>query len=188
MTTSARQPRVAYADYLARESDATVKREYLRGEVWAMAGGTPEHARLAARMISALSRLLHDRPCEVFSSDVRVRIEATDLATYPDATVVCDRIERAGDDGDAITNPMLLVEVLSDSTEAYDRGEKWAHYQHIASLQAYLLVSQHGSRIEAFQRTADGWRYAEARAGQELTLECLGGAIDVDALYRSALQ
>jgi Uma2 family endonuclease len=103
---------MTYAEYLEFERTSDVKHEYLRGEVFAMAGGTPEHARLAANVISELGGALRGRPCSVFTSDVRVRIETTDRSTYPDVTVVCDRLQRAADDPDAITNPVVIVEVF----------------------------------------------------------------------------
>lgn len=122
--TITKPSRMAYAAYRDGEVDAQVKHEYLRGEVFAMTGGTPQHSALAARITAILSRELVGRPCRVFSSDLRVRIEATDLATYPDVSVVCNGLETAADDDLAIVNPILLVEVLSDSTEAYDRGQE----------------------------------------------------------------
>ena len=192
MSEVSERKRLLYADYLLAEREAEAqqeaKHEYLRGEVWAMAGGSPEHGRLAMRVAAILTRLLEGKPCELFSSDVRVRIEATDLATYPDLSVVCEGIEAAGDDPSAVANPMLLVEVLSDSTEAYDRGEKWAHYQRLESLEAYLLVSQRAPRIELFSRTEDGgWSYAQATAGQRLAIPALGGSVEVDEVYRDPL-
>src|SRR5215212_185514 len=113
--------RMSYAEYLAAENKTDVRHEWLRGEVFAMAGGTPEHAALAAAVIAALSAALRDRPCRVFSADARVRVLATGLSTYSDVTVVCGRLETDPEDANAIINPVLLIEVLSDSTEAYDR-------------------------------------------------------------------
>lgn len=149
---------------------------------------TPEHGRLAARVINQLINLLVDKPCEVYSSDVRIRIAATNLATYSDVSVVCHEVEHAADDADAIANPTVIVEVLSDPTEAYDRGEKWAHYQRIDSLKAYVLVSQKHPAVELFQRQEDGsWRYHRALAGERLALASLGGELEVDVLYRNNL-
>src|SRR5690606_18254945 len=119
------------------------------------AGSTLEHARLASRVAYLLGRELEGRPCEVFSSDARVRIEATDLDTYPDLSVVCGKPQSADADAHALINPILLVEVLSDSTEAYDRGQKAAHYRRIPSLRAYLMVAQHEPRLELQLRQDD---------------------------------
>ncbi|WP_106391811.1 Uma2 family endonuclease [Enhygromyxa salina] len=178
---------MSYAEYLAFEREAEAKHEYVNGEVYAMAGGSPEHARLAIRLAAELLRSLADRPCEVFSSDLRVRNLVTGRSTYPDLTVVCGRLLRAPDDELAVVNPVLVVEVLSDGTERQDRGDKWRHYQLIESLQTYVLVSQAAPLLEVFRRADDAWRYQAAGPGQQLTLDDRGLTLDVDALYRSGL-
>lgn len=179
--------RLSYAEYLAFERASELKHEYLRGEVFAMAGGTPEHSRLAANVIRELGTALRGRPCAVFTSDARVRIEETDRATYPDVTVVCGRLEHATDDPDAITNPVVIVEVLSDATEADDRGEKFAHYRRVGSLREYVLVSQRARRIEVYRRRDARWVLDEAGAGQTLRLESIEAALAVDEVYRDPL-
>jgi Uma2 family endonuclease len=177
--------RVTYLEYCELERDAASKHEYLRGEVFAMAGGTLEHGRLSARVIYLLSRELEGRPCRVFSSDVRVRIDATDLDTYPDASVVCGEPRTDARDSNALLNPLLVVEVLSDSTEAYDRGQKASHYRRNPSMQAYLLVSQHDPRLELQVRRSDGsWALLEARPGERLVIEPLAIELAVDEVYR----
>lgn len=175
---------MTYAEFLAFEEASATKHEYLDGLVVAMAGGSPEHARLSARLIVELTRLLGDRPCVVYSSDARVRISATNRATYPDVTVVCGETEAADDDADAITNPIVLVEVLSDTTEREDRGEKFAHYRRLPSLQEYVLVSQREPRIEVFRRAEQMWIFREAGPGESIELGSLGVTLDVDAVYR----
>ena len=179
---------MTYAEYLAAEAVAEVRHEFLNGEVWEMAGGTPEHSALAAAVIGELRSALRGKPCRVFTSDLRVRIPQTDLATYPDLSIVCGQLETAPDDKDAITNPIVLVEVLSDSTEAYDRGAKAAHYRRIASLREYVLVSQAEPRIEV-QRRAEGgrWELLEARPGETIELSSLGVRLDVAAVYANPL-
>jgi len=178
---------MTYAQYLELERTSEVKHEYLRGEIFAMAGGSPEHARLAANVIGDLRAALRGRPCAVFTSDARVRIEVTDRATYPDVTVVCGRLEHAPDDPDSITNPVVIVEVLSDATEADDRGEKFAHYRRLASLQEYLLVSQRARRLEVYRRRDDRWVLDEAGAGETLHLDSIDVALAVDEIYRDPL-
>lgn len=180
---------MTYQAYLEAERTSTTKHEYLRGEVYAMAGGTPTHAGLAMAMGTVLSNGLAGQPCRVFGSDLRVRVEATDLATYPDIAVVCGRFESSEFDADAATNPVMIVEVLSDSTEAYDRGEKFAHYRRIPSLREYVLLSQPEPRIETYAKNAQGaWVLSEAGAGEHLELRSLPGVtVDVDALYRDPL-
>lgn len=180
-------PRTTYAQYLDLERVSEVKHEYLRGEIFAMAGGSPEHSRLAANVIGELRAALRGRPCAVFTSDARVRIEATDRATYPDVTVVCGRLEPAPDDPDSITNPVVIVEVLSDATEADDRGEKFAHYRRLGSLREYLLVSQRARRLEVYRRRDDRWVLDEAGAGETLRLTSIDIDLSVDEVYRDPL-
>jgi Uma2 family endonuclease len=178
---------MTYAEYLAAERTAEVRHEYLRGEVLAMAGGTPEHARIAANVIAALTTSLRGKPCAVFTSDLRIRIENTDRSTYPDVSVVCGKREAARDDEDALTNPTVVVEVLSDTTEADDRGEKFAHYRRIPSLRAYVLVSQRTPRIEVYRREGDEWILSEATSGQVARLVSIGVELSVDDVYRDPL-
>lgn len=146
------QTTIPYAQYLELEKPSEVKHEYLRGEIWAMAGGTPAHSNIAANVTAALINALRGKPCGVFNSDLRVRVQETNRSTYPDVTVVCGKREVASDDAQAVTNPILIVEVLSDSTEASDRGEKFAHLQRLPSLKEYVLVGQKDQRIEVFRR------------------------------------
>lgn len=179
------QPAVTmtYAQYLASEHASETKHEYVNGLVYAMAGGSVQHGRLAVRLARLVLNGLDGRPCDVFSSDVRVRIEATGRSTYPDLSVVCGPRRTATDDPDALANPVLIAEVLSDSTEASDRGEKWAHYQRLASLKEYVLVSQHEPHVEVFRRRNDGeWTYASYRDG-EVELVSLGLRVPIGALY-----
>jgi len=180
---------MTYAEYVASEAASPVKREFIRGQVYAMAGGTPEHGALAAAVMGELRTALRGKPCRVFSFDLRVRILDTQMATYPDATVVCGKLETAPDDPNAAINPKLLVEVLSESTEAYDRGSKAAHYRRIPSLQEYVLVAQDEPRIEVYRRTDDGgWVLHEARPGEKLELQSVGVMLDVAAVYENPLE
>lgn len=180
--------RHTYHDYLVLERSANVKHEFLAGEIYAMAGGTPEHAALAANVTASLGAQLRGRSCQAFSSDLRVRVQATGLATYPDVTVVCGRAERDSEDRDAVVNPTLLVEVTSPSTEDYDRREKLEHYQQIPSLREVVLVSHRERCVEVFRRGDDtAWHRSEARAGQSLALASVAGSLAVDEIYRDAL-
>lgn len=180
---------MTYAAYLAAEEVSDTKHEYLRGEVYAMAGGTPEHAGLMAAVLAELVVALRGRPCRAYTSELRVRIEATDLSTYPDITVVCGSLETSVIDRHAATNPILIVEVVSDSTEGYDRGEKFAHYRRIPSLREYVLVSQQKPWIESYFKNEQGvWMLSEAGAGGMLELAALAGvSLDVDRIYRNPL-
>ncbi len=178
---------VSYVDYLALERTSETKHEYINGLVYAMAGGSLDHSRLSMNCGRVLGVALTGRPCVTFNSDARVRILETGRSTYPDLSVVCGRLERAPDDPDAITNPTVIVEVLSDSTEASDRGDKFAHYRRLPSLQQYVLVSQTTSRIEVFTRQGETWTLSEAAAGQTLRLSSLDVEISVDDVYRDPL-
>lgn len=179
--------KTSYAEYLAAEETSAEKHEFLDGEVRAMAGGTISHGALAARLAYLLGAALDGKPCSVFSSDVRVRIEASNRTVYPDLTVVCGRLERSAVDAEAIANPVLIVEVLSDSTEAYDRGEKWRHYRRLPSLHEYVLVSQREPLIEVFRRAGAAWTPLEAGPGESIELASLGVSLGVDALYADPL-
>ncbi len=184
MIARARLAHYTYEEYQRFEEATNAKHEYLGGQILAMAGGTPEHAALATAIIALLERQLAGRTCYPFSSALRIRVRATGLATYPDVTVICGDLERDPADRNAAVNPTLLVEVLSASTEAYDRGEKADHYRRIPSLREYLLVSHRERRIERWQRNEKGdWERQSAGKGEVIHLSVLGVALDVDAVY-----
>jgi Uma2 family endonuclease len=145
-------PRMTPEEYLAIERQADTRSEYLNGEMFAMNGGDRWHNLVKTNLSGELSMQLKGRTCEVYSSDQRVHIPATGLYTYPDVVVVCG--EPRFEDGllDTLLNPKLIVEVLSPTTEAYDRGEKFEHYQSIDSLMEYLLVNPARSRVEHYLR------------------------------------
>ena len=177
---------MTYAEYLAFERTSATKVEFADGLAYAMAGGTPEHAQLSMQLGAALVGLV--RPgrgrCRVYSSDAKIHVLATGSSYYPDLSVVCGDIERAAVDSAAITNPVMVVEVLSGSTENYDRRTKFADYLRIASLDHYLLASQERARLEHYRRNADGtWTLTIAEAGGVIRLPELGGDIVVDDVY-----
>lgn len=176
-----------YAEYLAFEQSSATKHEWIDGVVYAMSGGSPEHSRLQARVIVALTVALAGKPCAPFTSDLRVFVSAANRSTYPDVTVICDKVQPSENDPHAATNPTVLVEVLSPNSEADDRGEKWALYQRIPSLQHYVLVSQHRPRVEVYSRTDLGWHYAEWLPGASFELAAVGASIAVDDIYAGAL-
>lgn len=181
--------RFSFVEYLVLEEIAVVKHEFLDGHVWAMAGGTPAHAAIAANVIALLSAQLRDRPCRVFTSDLRIRVQATGLGTYPDVSVVCGRLETDPADprGNTVTNPAVLVEVLSPSTEEYDRGEKLAHYQRIPSLAEIVLVAHDERRLEVWRRQGDHWTVDVFRDGDRARLPSLGIELAVAEVYRDPL-
>jgi Uma2 family endonuclease len=177
----------SYAEYRALEDESPTKHEFLDGEIYAMAGGTPDHAALAATVIRILGSQLHPG-CRVFTSDLRVRISATGLSTYPDAAVICGRSARAEDDAMAVTNPTVIVEVTSPSAEAYDRGAKLRHFQQLSSAREILIVSHTEPRLTLHRREGGSWSTIEAVAGQTLTFESVGANMAVDDVYREALE
>jgi Uma2 family endonuclease len=184
MSSHPRLHAYTYANYLAHEAASNVKHEYLDGEIYAMAGGTPEHASLAMVIGSSLVRQLEGRSCRVFSSDLRVRVVETGLATYPDISVVCGTLERDVESPETVLNPKVLVEILSDGTESYDRGEKFEHYKRIPSLEEYVLVSQKEPLIEVWRKENRSWSRDEGRTGAVLKLRAIGCELVVEEIFR----
>lgn len=189
MGDPAPKPRVSYAEYIALEEKSPAKHEWLDGVIYDMAGGTPDHAGLALTVGRLLGNQLEGKRCRVFSSDLKIRVLATNLGTYADISVVCGQLERDPDSHTAVTNPTVLVEVLPDSTEAYDRGEKFAHYRRIPSLREYVIVGQSKPLIEVHRKNEAGlWvLVAEAGAGEQATLESIGCVLNVDEVYLDPL-
>ena len=178
-------PKLTPDEYLAIEREAEYKSEYFNGEMFARPGGSPNHSRICTRLIVALGSRLEEGGCEVFSSDLRIRTAAAGLYAYPDVTVVCGT--PVIEDTDLLTNPRLIFEALSDSTEARDRGFKFRRYKQIPSLKEYVLVSQAEPYIEQFQRAADGeWtNYSEVRGLEAvLVLKSVGIEIPLAEIYR----
>lgn len=179
--------RYTYREYLALEDGANVRHEFFDGEIYAMAGGTPEHAAICANVSTALNLQLRGKGCRVHASDLRIRVLATGLVTYPDVSVVCARAELDPDSRVTVINPTAVVEVLSPSTAAYDRGEKLANYQRIPSLREVVLVAHDERLVEVWHRDAAGaWTRREARSGG-IALDALGCTLDVDDVYRDEL-
>jgi Uma2 family endonuclease len=147
---------VTYEQYLSREQTATYKTEYYRGELFAMVGGTPQHNTISGNVFSRLRGKLRGSNCRPFNSDQRIRIADIGLATYPDVSIVCGDLQLDEQDRDAITNPVVLFEVLSKSTERYDRGKKFDLYRHLNSFKEYVLVDQNEPYVESFLRQEDG--------------------------------
>jgi Uma2 family endonuclease len=184
----ARRLHYTYAEYRALEDESSIRHEYLDGEIYAMAAGSPDHAALAASIIRLLGAQL-PRGCRMFTSDLRVRIPATGLSTYPDASVVCGRTQRAADDPLAVTNPVVIIEVTSASTEDYDRGEKLRHYQSLPSLREVLIVSHASPGLTLHRREAAGeWTVLHAAADGGLELVSLGARLAVDDIYGDGLE
>ena len=150
------QERYTYDEYLVRERVADTKSEYLGGQIFAMAGGAPRHNSIGVNLVASLKNRLRGSPCRPFNSDQRIRISASGLATYPDVSIICGELQLDAQDADAIVNPRVIFEVLSKSTEGYDRGKKFDFFRQIDSLSEYVLVSQEDSQVECFTRQSDG--------------------------------
>lgn len=175
-----------YAEYLALESASNVKHEYLYGQIYAMAGGPPEHAALQGALTGLLFAQLAGKPCRVHSSDLHVRVLTTGLATYPDVTVICGKTERDPASDNTVVNPTVLCEVLSRSTEDYDRTEKFDHYKQIPALQQYVLVSPRERVVEVWTRGATEWERAVAREGDVAEIAAIGCSVAVRELFERA--
>lgn len=152
------RPRYTVGEYLRREQEALDRHEYRDGEILLMAGGTPDHSLVIANTIRELGNRLRGKPCRVYDSNLRVRVPRTVLYTYPDATIICGRREIDQNDptGQTVTNPRVLIEVVSPSSESYDRGQKFDQYRMLESLEEYVLVFQATPTVQVFRRQAEG--------------------------------
>ena len=178
---------ITYAEYVAREAGSEVRHEFIDGEVFAMAGGTPEHSALIAAVTMALGSL-RGSPCRAFVTDLRTRIRADEhgpeVGIYPDISIVCGPALRDSEDPIAIVNPTVIVEVLSNSTEAYDRHGKFKHYKRLESLCEYVLVSQHRPYIERFAKVDGVWSAPDgAGPGERITLSSAAAVLDVGEIF-----
>jgi Uma2 family endonuclease len=180
--SSAKRLHYDYADYLRSLEVSELKLEYCDGVIYAMAGGTPAHAQLSAATIAVLHRVL-PKSCRVATSDLKVRIEDTGLSTFPDASVVCGDATTSNIDANAITNPTLLVEVTSKSTEDYDRGDKLSHYKQLPALKTVLFVSHRTRAITVVERDDGGWSERVLRGGETITLISPQIGFAVDDVY-----
>ncbi len=181
--TTAKRLHYGYDEYLRLLEQSDFKLEYGDGVIYAMAGGTRAHAALGAACSRILGQALLGR-CQVFSSDLKVRIESSDLSTFPDLSVVCGAQVSSPIDPHALTNPTLLVEVTSRSTEDYDRGDKLSHYKQLASLRAVLFVSHRERRITVVRRVSSVWEEQELRSGERVVSTEPAFDFAVDDLYQ----
>lgn len=169
-------------EYLALEEDSPIKHEYIDGEIYAMAGASDAHVTIAGNLFAMLRNHLRGTGCRVYMSDMKAFVEAADSFYYPDVMVTCDARDKN------IANhkkyPCLIVEVLSGTTEAFDRGEKFASYQKIPTLQEYILISQKRQRLDCFRRNREGlWVLQSYSAGSEITIESIDFKTSIDSLY-----
>jgi len=179
------EPLLTPQEYLARERRAETKSEYLRGEVFAMSGASRAHNLICANTVIALGSQLRDRDCEVYQSDMRLKVSPTGLYTYPDVTVVCGEPEFEDAEVDTLLNPKVLVEVLSPSTADYDRGGKFTHYRRLPSLDEYVLISQDRPLVEHYVRQGeDEWLLTEQTSLQDtLVLPSIDCRLPLSEIY-----
>jgi Uma2 family endonuclease len=177
--------KLAAAEYLVIERAAPFRSEFYAGEMFAMAGASPAHNRIKDNLIVSLGGALRGTDCCTLSSDQRVRVDATGLYTYPDVLVLCGPGEFAPDDADTLLNPKVIVEILSDSTEKYDRGVKFRHYQRISSCGEYVLIAQDEPLAERFVRQLGGdWLLTSVSGlGAELAFSSVPARVQLADLY-----
>jgi Uma2 family endonuclease len=180
--------RFSFRDYVDLVEERNMKMEWLDGQIFAMSGGTVDHARIAANVSRLLGNALDGKPCAVFSPDLRVRSKVTGLGTYADVTVICGQPDLDPEDpkGHTVSNPHLLVEVLSPSTEDYDRGDKLRHYQTIPALREVMLVGTEKREIEVIRRGPDG-SWSRHLYTDVADLTSLGCTLSLDDVYRDPL-
>jgi Uma2 family endonuclease len=177
---------ISVAEYLAMERAAETKNEYDNGEIIPMPGASRKHNLIVANLMLNLGAQLIDRPCEVYPSEMRVRARGSRSYSYPDVSVVCGTPRFEDDYIDTLLNPTVIIEVLSASTQSYDRGRKFANYRFLNSLKDYILVDQEEFHVEQYTRQADGsWRFVEASSlAERLVIESIGCQLTLQEIYR----
>ena len=187
-SSSRRRHRYTYAQYVALERESPTKHEFFDGEIYAMAEGSEDHSALAANVIAALVSALGDRPCRVHTSDLRIYVEAVGLATFPDGAVICGPMQHHEPSPNATAlNPLVLLEVTSDSSEEYDTNTKLEAYQTIPTVREVIIVSHRERRITIHRRDAPGtWVMRVAIAGGRISVESVGAELVVDTIYRNS--
>jgi Uma2 family endonuclease len=172
------------AEYLEMERKATFKSEFFRGEIFAMTGANLKHNMIVGNCIVTIGNQLKGKPCRVFSSDLRVKVDKSGLHTYPDLSIVCGKPILLDDKADTLLNPIVLIEVLSKSTEDYDRGNKFSFYRQIESLQEYILISSEAPKMEIFRKLENGdWLFSESRIGQDFLIESIDFVLKLSDVY-----
>lgn len=184
MSTAARKVRCTPEEYLVLERRAEFRHEYRDGIITAVAGTSKEHIRIVVNLAREIDTQLLERPCEVYVTDLRLAVMNADLYTYPDLAAVCGEPRFLDDQFDTLLNPNVLIEVLSPSTQAYDRGEKFERYKQIESLREYVLVAQDRVHVERFERRGDEWILTEYdQIDDTLRLESIGCEVPLRRIY-----
>lgn len=177
--------RITSQEYLAQEREAEFRSEFYFGETFAMAGASRSHNLIAGNIFAAIHSQIASRDCEVYQGDMRVKISASGVYVYPDVVVACEQPKFEDTKLDTLLNPRVLVEVLSNTTEIYDRGTKWRHYQSLPALREYILVSQSSALVEIYHRTADEqWLYgAYHEPSQPIKLDSIDCQLQLAQIY-----
>jgi Uma2 family endonuclease len=188
MSFAQRIHRYTYRQYTELENESSTKHEFFDGEIYAMAGGSEEHSALAAETLRLLGNAIGERPCRVHTSDLRIYVEGAGLATFPDGSVICGPLEQhAESPKSTATNPTVLLEVTSDSSEEYDTTTKLDCYRRIPSLQDYIIVSHRERRVTIHSRGKDGtWTAYAALTGGRVRVSTLGVDLEVAQVYRGS--
>ncbi len=180
MSSVLKQNRLTHEEYFALEQAEDQRYEYHAGDVFAMAGGTESHALIGSNVLIGLGNALRDKPCRVYGADMKLYVSDYDKFCYPDVQVLCEQGIRHGK---YVENPLIVVEVLSESTEAYDRNKKFEHYRSIATLKYYVLVDQTYKHVELYEKeTTDRWIVTYPK--DQLVLQDLNIALDIEDIYR----
>lgn len=188
MIANLNYPYISAEDYLEGERISPIKHEYIRGEIYAMAGASKAHGIIAGNLFAIVRNQLRGSGCNTYIGDIKVRIESADVYYYPDITVTCDQRDRVSLDEDFIRYPRLIVEVLSTTTTAFDRGDKFADYRTIETLEEYLLINQERISIECFRRNDEGlWVLYPYNKGEEIYLASVDFRSPIETLYEDAL-
>jgi Uma2 family endonuclease len=185
MCAAQQQLKFSLDDYLLWEAEQSERHEYLNGEVFAMTGARDTHNTIALNIASALRSALRGSPCRAFIADMKLRIDVANAAFYPDVMVTCDPRDKTPETDLAKQHPVLIVEVLSDSTSAYDRGLKFEHYRKIDTLKEYLLVEQDRRHADLFRRREDDSRWVLYASGatDDVVLDSVGVQLSMDTLF-----
>lgn len=176
--------KITEAEYLEMERKAAFKSEFFAGEIFAMAGAGLNHNTIVGNTFGIIWTFLKGKPCRVFPSDLRVKVDKSGLYTYPDLSIVCGKPVLLDDKFDTLLNPIVLIEVLSKSTEDYDKGSKFSFYRQIESLQEYILISSESPKMEKFRKLETGnWLFSESREGTVFSIESIDCVLEPSEVY-----
>lgn len=179
---------VSIEAYLEAEEFAQEKHEYYAGEVYAMAGASVPHNRIVRNTLSGIDAFLNGKKCEVFPSDLKIHVQTKSSFVYPDLSIICDGLQFYKDRNDIVTNPSVIIEVMSQHTERYDRGKKFMLYRQLPSVKEYVLISSMEARVEKFSKTPDAWTMKEYSDGESiLQIDSIEYRIAISEIYRNVI-